>query len=182
MSDPFKRYCSQDGKQLQNVGGGHWQCPKCKREFVLSAPNLSKLKTVEKKETPGETNPEERKAVVDNYVAQILAQRAEILEGFIAKFGCQPEEAQQINYGNRWKVEKIDPEEREKLRAEVIKSATAKEMVDLIRALLNGLKLADTDYQRLNSDVLILDEATKPALKKLRELFALDEPSKIVTL
>jgi hypothetical protein len=113
---------------------------------------------------------------VDDYVKQIMAQRSEILDAFVAKFGCQPEEAQQINYGNRWKVEKIDPAEREKLRAEVIKSAAAKEMVDLIRVMLNGMQ-GFTDREGW-----FFDNEGDLALKKLREMFALDEPSKIVTL
>ena len=119
----------------------------------------------------------ERKAAVDDYVKQIMAQRSEILDAFVAKFGCQPEEAQQINYGNRWKVEKIDPEEREKLRAEVIKSAAAKEMVDLVRVLLNSIKTQGNTIEPLN----IVGTDGLGALTKLDELFALDEPSKIVT-
>ena len=117
----------------------------------------------------------ERKAAVDDYVKQIMAQRSEILDAFVAKFGCQPEEAQQINYGNRWKVEKIDPAEREALRQDVMKSQAAKEMVDLIRVMLNGM------HGFTDREGWFFDNEGDLALNKLREMFALDEPSKIVT-
>jgi hypothetical protein len=168
------------------------KCHKGSMSTLPKNPSVNDMiKFPQKKETEGASNPEERKAAVDDYVKQIMSQRSEILDAFVAKYGCQPEEAQQINYGNRWKVEKIDPAEREALRQDVMKSQAAKEMVDLIRVLLNAIYDRRNDFSEYEGEEQMRDDidvkfGVKPegheSLKKLRELFALDEPSKIVTL
>lgn len=72
------------------------------------------------------------KKKADAYVASIMAQRTEILEAFIAKHRCQPDEAVQIQAGNKWLVQKIDEDDRKQIRTMMITvDETSKLMVDV---------------------------------------------------
>lgn len=50
----------------------------------------------------------------------ILAQREEILEAFIAKYGFHPDQCQQVMEGNKWYVIQIRPETVRLIRERII--------------------------------------------------------------
>lgn len=60
-----------------------------------------------------------RKAI-DKAIAEVFAAREEILKAFVAKFGFEPDECEQIVQGSRWCVVRIDPKRVEGIQREVI--------------------------------------------------------------
>ena len=66
------------------------------------------------------------------YLEAIQRQRTEILDAFVAKYNCQPDEAVQIQAGNKWLVQRIDEEERKAIRTIMITvEENAKLMADV---------------------------------------------------
>ncbi len=44
------------------------------------------------------------------HVQEVMEQREEILRAFVAKYGFDPDECEQVNQGNHWSVVRIDPD------------------------------------------------------------------------
>jgi hypothetical protein len=76
----------------------------------------------------------------EEFVARIHAQRKEILEAFIAKYDCQPEEAAQVRIGNTWKIERLDEAERKRIRSIMLVMEQNKILMRDIALLLAGIQ------------------------------------------
>lgn len=63
----------------------------------------------------------------EEMVAEVLENREEILRAFIAKWGFEPDECEQVVYGNSWRVVHVLPGEVAKMqRAVILGRATRK--------------------------------------------------------
>lgn len=63
---------------------------------------------------------DEMLASVQARSAAIMAEREHILEAFIAKYGCHPDQCQQVMEGNKWYVIQIRPETVRLVRERII--------------------------------------------------------------
>lgn len=61
-------------------------------------------------------------ALAEEITRQVMANREEILEAFVAKYGFAPDECMQIHQGNSWCVVRIDPDAVAKLQRAMILS------------------------------------------------------------
>jgi hypothetical protein len=77
----------------------------------------------------------------EEFVKRIHAQRKEILEAFIAKYDCQPEEAVQVRIGNTWKIERMDEAERKRIRSVMLLLEQNKILMQDIAHLLAAIQL-----------------------------------------
>lgn len=98
----------------------------------------------------------------DAFVKRIKGQRTEILEAFVAKYGCQPDEAMQVQIANRWMVVKIDPEERKAVEQMVIGAEVQEKFVSDVETIIKWI-----DEKEL--PVLVTDEL-RQAYIRLKEL------------
>ncbi len=114
-----------------------------------------------------------QKKIVDKYARLVSGQREEIMTAFLAKYGFEPgEEVVQFHYGNRWGVARMDAQEYQAVKAEVIKSTAAKEIVTLIRDIVLGMTYAHGDqYSDAMWNYSPIDEEGR--LKKLAELLGM---------
>jgi len=91
-------------------------------------------------------NNELKDKIVEEYSRLIHGQREDIMRAFLAKYGFEAEDrVVQFNAGNKWGVVKIEPEEYAKVREEVIKSTAAREVMELVRAMIEEMRYNQGD-------------------------------------
>ncbi len=69
---------------------------------------------------PSLTLADEMMAHQEKMVAEVMENREEILRAFIAKYGFDPDECEQITYGNSWRVVRVDPALNARIQRAVI--------------------------------------------------------------
>ena len=118
----------------------------------------------------------------EDLVQKILGQRNEILTAFIAKFGFEPHEAVQINLGNRWTVQKIDPEERKAIIQMVVGAQVQEKFVADVECILTMIAKHLQECNEAYKDTpLQLDPALYPendaAYQRLQEMLFQPKPN-----
>jgi hypothetical protein len=131
QEEPTEVYCLHCGpiahiKWPSSLGVGGHKCPVCKTRWLdLRAPTMplkfgplydvEKVRIDQKALDEADRSNESLRELIDKQTAALLqriyAQREEILTAFVAKYGCGPEEAVQVQRmtpdGMRWWVERV---------------------------------------------------------------------------
>lgn len=106
---------------------------------------------------------------VEEYRARIQAQRTEILDAFVAKYNCQPDEAAQVNAGNKWMVVRIPEDERKAIRTMMVTiEENAKLMAD-IKLVVEMIAQHLQEYSAVNPVPLSFTPERREAYDRLHE-------------